>query len=144
MVSALTPTSNGTGPARPRVWSGRGLSHRQLDARQKGCVAAEVRAGRVAIELSLKQLAAILGVSMTYIVVAEKLSPEKRQAIIEGDDVTSFAPLLNPPLLALPAPHPKMPRHFTPMVDDAELIDFVRVIGIPRVLEAAVAVEAAE
>lgn len=116
--------------------SGRGLSHRHLDARQKACWAVEVRTKRASIELSLKQLAAILDVSVTYIAAAEKLSAEMRAAIIAGHDKTSFAPLLNPPPLALPAPKPT--------VSDPEVIDFVRSVGIARVIEAACAVEAAE
>jgi hypothetical protein len=49
-------------------------------------------------------------------------------------------------LLPLVPPHPKKkPPLLIPSVyDDAEIIAFVRSVGIPRVLDAAVAVEAAE
>jgi hypothetical protein len=84
-------------------------------------------------------LAAILRVSVAYIAVARAMSQAKRNAILAGYDNCSFVPLLNPPKtpLALPAPA-------KPVVDDVEIIDFVRNVGIGRVLDAAVAVEAAQ
>ena len=74
----------------------------------------------------------------SYIWAAAKLSPEKRLAIIEGNDTTSFTLLLDPPPPALPAPK---------AVEDSDLFDLfdvVRRAGVNRVLDVAAAVEAAE
>ena len=68
----------------------------------------------------------------------EALPPEKRAAIIAGTDTSSFVPLLNPPPLTLPAPKP------TGDIDETELVDLVRMIGVSRIIDAAVAVEAAQ
>ena len=82
-----------------RVLSGRGLVHRKLDKRQLACVAANAAEGQTRIDLSVAQLVAALNVSRPYIDLARSFSPEKRQAIIDGLDGTSFAALLKTPEL---------------------------------------------
>jgi hypothetical protein len=133
----MTTTNGTTRATGQRTLSGAGLANRKYDARQKACVAVEVGTGRTSIKLSKKQLASIFGVSVPYILAAEKLSPEARAATIAGNDTISFALVLNPPPLALRAPK-------AVEIDDPTLINFVRTVGTTRVLEAAVAVEAAQ
>jgi hypothetical protein len=130
-------TVNGTGgsTATARTISGRGLSHRRLDARQRAAIAADVLAGLAVIKPTARQVADMFGVSVAYIGIAKQLSPAKRRAIASGKDSTSFVALLNPPAerLALPAP--------TASIDDATLANVVQLAGIDRVLAAAVSVE---
>jgi hypothetical protein len=112
---------------------------RHLDARQRGCVGANILAQPGPFKPPASLLAAILRVSPRYIAIANAMSQAKRNAIIAGYDKSSFVPLLNAPKapLALPAP-------VKPMINDVEIIDYVRRVGIGRVLDAAVAVEAAQ
>jgi hypothetical protein len=128
-----------------RVLSGRGLVHRRLDKRQLGCVGANAAGGQTTIDWSVAQLAAALKVSRQYIDLARTLSPEKRQAIIDGRDRTSFAALLKAPepQLALPAPK-RVVAVNGESIDDATLIAVVRNCGIERTLQAAMVVEAAQ
>jgi hypothetical protein len=105
--------------------SGRGLPYRRFDARQRACLAANAH-DELIIKPSIHWLARAFQVSRMYIALALKLSPERRQAIIEGRDTTSFITLLKA------------------NIPDTELITFVRTIGVSRVLDAAVVVEAAE
>jgi hypothetical protein len=123
-----------------RVLSGRGLVHRRLDKRQLGCVGANAAEGQTRIDWSVAQLADALKVSRQYIDLARTLSPEKRQAIIDGRDDTSFVALLKAPdpQLTLPAP-PTNGKS-----DDAEVVALMLKYGTGRVLDACVAVEAAE
>jgi hypothetical protein len=100
--------NNGSAAVVQRVISGRGIAHRQLDKRQRACLGADVADGVVVLQLSVRQLARLLGVCEPYIRAAQQLSPPKRKAILNGQDTTPFAGLLNPPqpTLALPAPQP--------------------------------------
>jgi hypothetical protein len=74
-----------------------------------------------------QQVATAFSVSHTYIDIARKLIPGKREAILRGWDSTSFAELL-------PVPH-------CASVTDKHLETVIRIAGIERVLEAACAVE---
>jgi hypothetical protein len=123
-----------------RTLSGRGLLHRRWDKRQLGCVAANAADGLIDIDWAITQLAAALKVSRGYIDLARTLSPEKRHAIIDGRDQTSFAALLKAPP-ALPAPKQV---NGNGKCDDAEIVAIVRKYGSGRVLDACVAVEAAQ
>jgi hypothetical protein len=87
--------------ASPRVICGRGLSHRRLRAAQKAAIAGQLIEGEISIELSMRQVASLLGVSVPYIRAARQLSSAKRQAIADGKDPTPFAILIKP---TLPAP----------------------------------------
>ena len=129
-----------------RVLSGRGLVHRKLDKRQLACVAANAAEGQTRIDLSVAQLVAALNVSRPYIDLARSFSPEKRQAIIDGLDGTSFAALLKAPelqQLAIPASKRRVVVNGR-SIDDATLLAVVRNAGIERTLQAAMAVEAAQ
>ena len=128
-----------------RVLSGRGLVHRKLDKRQLACVAANAAEGQTRIDWSVAQLTAALKVSRVYIDLARSFSPEKRQAIIDGLDGTSFAALLKTPelqQLAIPASKRRVVVNGK-SIDDATLLAVVRNAGIERTLQAAMAVEAA-
>jgi hypothetical protein len=128
--------SNGATGARPI--RGRSLVHRRRDKRQLAALAADVLAGLAAFEPSRRQLSTSFGVSVTYIAAAARLTPEQRKAIIEGRDSTSFRTLLNPPEPQFALPAPKA------VLDDAQVIGFVRSVGVTRVLDAAVLIEAAQ
>jgi hypothetical protein len=122
--------------------SGRGLICRRLDKRQLACVGANVDEGLTRIKWSVAQLAAALRVSRVYIDLARKLSPAKRQAIIDGRDGTSFVALLKAdPQLTLPLWQQSTNGHGE--INDAEIVALVRKYGTGPVLEACCAVEAA-
>jgi len=134
-----------------RVLSGRGLVHRKLDARQRACVAANGAQGETKIDWTVTQLVAALKVSRAYVDLARTLPVERRQAIIDGRDDTSFAAMLKAPEpqleqleLAFPAPKHSGNGNGKSIIDDATLIAVVRNCGIERTLQAAMAVEAAE
>jgi hypothetical protein len=125
-----------------RVLSGRGLAHRRLDKRQLACLAANAAEGQTRIDWSVAQVAAALKVSRQYIDLARSLSSEKRRAIIEGRDQTSFVTLLraSEPQFALRAPKHSGNGNGE-SIDDATLIAVVRHAGIERTL---MALEAAQ
>jgi hypothetical protein len=118
---------NGSATAAPRVLNGRGISHRHPDKRRRAVLAAELADGRAVVQLSIAQLVELLGVSRTYIEVARRLTPEKRRAILSGQDDTSFAALFDPqtPRLASPAP-----------VNDDALVQLARSVGPERLFSA--------
>jgi hypothetical protein len=123
--------------------SGRGVVHRHLDKRQLACIGANVADGLIMFEPSIAQLAAALKVNRVYIDLARTLSPEKRAAIIAGRDATSFVALLKPISPQLP-PWASASNGNGESVDDTEIIAIVRKYGTGRVLDACVAVEAAQ
>ena len=128
-----------------RILSGRGLVHRKLDKRQLACVAANAAQGQTKIDWSVAQLVAALKVSRAYVDLARTFSPEKRQAIIDGRDGTSFAALRRSEMHqpALPAPKRRIVVNGK-SIDDATLLQVVRSAGVERTLQAAMAVEAAQ
>jgi hypothetical protein len=82
--------------------------------------------GLTSIKPSIHQLALLFEVSCSTIANARKLSPERRQAVLDGHDNTSFACLLKAPKpLALPKPSADIMRR-------------------GRTINAAIAAEAAE
>jgi hypothetical protein len=87
---------NGSANAAPPVLNGRGIAHRHPDKRRRAVLAAELADGRAIVQLSIAQLVELLGVSRTYIDAARKLTPEKRRAILSGQDHTSFAAVNGP------------------------------------------------
>lgn len=117
-----------------RVVKGHSLVHCKLDARQRAAIAAQILEGDVAIRLSTRQLAQLVGVSVPYVAAAKQLSPAKRQAIASGRDSMSFAALLKPPTKPLALPKP---------VSDTQLVDIIKGVGIDRVLTIACEVEQA-
>ena len=131
--------SNGTKFA--MTLDGRALRH--LDARQLACLAATILDEPGTFKPTVNQLANILHVTPAYIAVARKMPPIKCAAILAGFDKSSFMPLLRkspPPWqpFALLAPNK------TNEIDDSNLLALVREVGVGRVLDAAIAVEAAE
>jgi hypothetical protein len=119
--------------SRPQVISGRSLSHRRLNARQRAVIAAQVLEQKVAIDLSVRQSAQLLGVSVPYIMAALRLSSAEREAVLNGEDLMSFATLLQPKSMSL--------AFLKPPVTDVELADIVRDVGLERVLAVACQVE---
>ena len=121
-------TANGTGSstAPPRVLNGRGISHRHPDKRRRAVLAAELADGRAIVQLSIAQLVELLGVSRTYIEVARRLTPEKRWAILSGQDDTSFAALSGP----------QAPRLASAPVNDDALVQLARSVGPERLFSA--------
>lgn len=127
---------NGHGATAVSVIKGAGIGNRHADKKQLACLAAAILAGDAGFKPSLRQLATLFGVSVTYIGVAQQLSAAKRKAIISGEDPTNFSTLLlNRPTAPLALPAPKI-------VTDTELEETIRTAGIARTLDAAIAVEA--
>jgi hypothetical protein len=89
---------NSAATAAPSVINGRGLQHRNLDARQRASLGADILDGLAVMQSSIRQLARQLGVNERYIRLAQRLTPEKRRAILSGRDSTSFASLIRPPI----------------------------------------------
>jgi hypothetical protein len=113
------------------VLSGRGLARHHYDQRQVACLAANVHVALASFKPSISWLSRLFGVCGPYIAGALRLPAERRAAIVEGRDSTSFTDLLKAPerQLALPMP------------DKINNLKFVRTIGVRRALEAAVSVE---
>ena len=88
---------------------------------------------------TVNQLATMLHVSLAYIAIARRMPAAKRAAILAGYDKTSFVGLLNAPKAPLALPAPKAVNG----VDDVELQNLARNVGVGRWLDAAIAVEQA-
>jgi hypothetical protein len=126
---------NGSATAVRRVLSGRGLAHRHLNKRQRGVLGADLADGVVTIQLTARQAAHLLGVSVNYIALAQQFTPEKRAAILSGKDSTSFVTLLNPSARRLALPAPSVVVNWDKANDDALLAN-VRAAGITRTWDA--------
>jgi hypothetical protein len=111
----------------------------RLNKRQRACHAANVIEGLTVITLTQKLVAAILGVSQPYVNFARTLPPGQRQAILCGLDSTPFTTLMKPVNNGI-----KPGKTLRTDITDAELVKAVRQIGVNRVLNAAIAAEAAE
>ena len=128
-------TKNGHDATAIPAIKGAGIANRCADKRQLAALAAAVLEGDTAFTPSLRQLAQLFGVNSTYVTLARQFSPAKRKAIIAGEDTTtSFTALLHAPKTQLALPAPKV-------VTDEALKEIVRVAGISRTLDAAIAVE---
>jgi hypothetical protein len=125
-------------PPTPKVIHGASLAHRHLNARQRAVLAADALDGLVRYVPTQNQTAAEFGVSVPYITAARRLSPDQRAAILQGSDSTSFAELIQPRQRRLKLLTPNL------AITDDELVKAVRAVGVNRVLDAAVAAEAAE
>src|SRR5262245_32678425 len=98
--------TNGNGSAieAPGVVNGRGIAHRHPDKRRRAVLAAELADGRAIVQLSIGQLAELLGVSRTYVDKARKLTPETRREILSGRNISFRAfPRPSAPRFASPA-----------------------------------------
>jgi hypothetical protein len=142
--------SNGNGAAilpaiDTQVITGRGLAHRELDARQRAALVADVLEGAAVFVPSQAQLAAIFNVSIPYIAVARRLTPGERAAIVRGWNPVSFTKLMNPPRqLSLAGPViPTMKISDTTEITDIALEGLARIVGPDRMLNAAAAAELA-
>jgi hypothetical protein len=121
-VTILPPTPTTT-------IDGRSLAHRQLSKRQRACVAANIFDGWLRLNPTQRQVADMCGVSLSYVRYALALSPDAR----------------------VPA-NVRPPRHVSAKtvngtvstVTDDDLVKAIRIIGVNRVLDAAIAAEAAE
>ncbi len=122
--------------APPRVISGRSLVHRKLGAPQKAAIAAGILNGDVAIKLSMRQLAQLVGVSVPYIRAASQLSSEVRRSIADDEGSLSFTCLLKSSFKPLALPKPVI-------VTDEKLSNIIKTAGIDRVLALACEVETA-
>jgi hypothetical protein len=137
-------SKNGNGgaeilPPTTKVITGQSLAHRQLDKRQRACLAADVLDGMVRFTPTMAQIASILNVSPTYVLAASKLTPGKRNAILRGGDPVSFTDLVRPTRqlqLRLPTPN-------CASITNSYLKTVIRAAGVERTLEAACAVESA-
>jgi hypothetical protein len=121
-----TTKLNGSATTPRRVISGRGLSHRHLSKRQRAVLAADIVDGIVTVQLSAKQVAQLVGVSVPYITLAQQFTPEGRASIMSGTDDISFVGLLNPP-----TPQPALAITWNEANDDALLAN-VKAAGITR------------
>jgi hypothetical protein len=118
--------------------SGRYLAHNRESLVVRAFMAADLVTGRRRLERPTRlQAAALARVNPTYVTWAQKRMAERW--LIEAGFVplvpASIVPKLN--VNTLPVP-------ITGRMPDSDLVDFVRSVGVNRVLEAAVAVEAAE
>jgi hypothetical protein len=121
-------------PIPTRTIVGAGLANRQLDKRQRACLAADVLDGMVTFSPSQTQLANLLGVSAPYIIAARRLSAGKRAAILRGWDPTSFTDLVRPQQRQLLVSN-------CASITNLQLEHVIRAVGVDRALEAAVQVE---
>jgi len=80
------------GPAKATpVIKGRGLALRKHAAQQKAGVAAQILKGEILVELSIGQVAKLVGVSVPYIMTALQLPRHHRAWLANG--VVTFGPL---------------------------------------------------
>jgi hypothetical protein len=119
--------------------AGRYLAHNHLNLVERAFLALDIATGAKPVtKLTLTQAAHLARVSISSARMAKRRQTE-RAAILAG-----YVPL-NPP----PSSTPKTNGRTTlPVlngkIDDSAVVAFVRHIGVERVLEAAVAVEAAQ
>jgi hypothetical protein len=123
----------GNGGANRHVLSGKSLAHRQLNKRQLACLAANVADGSDEYQPTVQQLARLFGVSVPYIAIAQKLTPEKRRAILERGDSTSFG-LLSSAISRFALPKPAVSP------TDEQLVRLVHAVGAERLFKAIEAV----
>jgi len=117
--------------------TGRFLAHNQQSRVVRAFLAADLHSGtKQPVKLTMVQAAYLARVSPAYAWAAEKRM-EERPAIEAG-----YVPLV--PAGAARTNGNMLPMSITGLMPDSDLIDFVRRVGVNRVLEAAVAVEAAQ
>jgi hypothetical protein len=119
-ITLLPPTTT------TKTIDGRSLAHRDLSKPQLAIIAADIYDGRLRFNPTQRQVADICGVSLSYVRFALALPPDVR----------------------VPA-NVRPPRRMTVRavnyaISDVELVKAIRAIGVNRVLDAAVAAEAAE
>ena len=104
---------------------------RRMSAAERACLAADIIDGRVILQgLTAKAIAALVGVNVGYVDRALRLTPEQRAEVCRGDR----------PLVLPRAPAPASHIDWNAINDD-DLVEAVRRIGIDRALAAAVEAE---
>jgi hypothetical protein len=102
-----------------------------MSAAERAVLAADIIDGRIVLQgLTVKTIAALVGVNVGYVEHALRLTPAQRQEVCDGDRP-----------LVLPRPR----KHRAPVdwgaVGDAELAEAIRKIGIDRAINAAIVAE---
>ena len=116
-----------------RAISGASLAQirRRLSAAERAVLAADIVDGRTVLQgLTVKAIAALVGVNVGYVDCALRLTPQQRAEVCRGD-----RPLV-PPRTRKPAP----PVDWN-AIGDAMLVEAIRRIGVDRALNAAVVAE---
>ena len=109
----------------PQPVTGRYLAHARLSRVERAFLASDLISGdKRLVRPTIRQAATLVGVNATYAWWAGK-QQDNRFDIENG-----YLPLV--------------PARVKALVSDPEIVDFVRSVGIERVLEAACAVEAAQ
>jgi hypothetical protein len=117
--------------------SGRFLAHNRHNRVVRAFIAADLHAGtKRLIKPTLVQSALLAGVNRTYAHWADKRQAERAE--IEA----GLIPLVPAPVIG-PKVNGNMLSAPLAEIEDSEVINFVRSVGVNRVLEAAVMVEAA-
>jgi hypothetical protein len=117
--------------------SGRYLAHNRHDHVAHAFFAGDLVLGKTRlVQPTVTQAAFLAGVNRAYVHWAIKRQDERAE--IEA----GLIPLVPPPLPR--ADGNMLPMSITGRIPDCDLVDFVRSVGVNRVLEAAVAVEAAQ
>jgi len=112
--------------AHRRAITGASLAQRRrrMSAAERACLAADIVDGRIVLQgLTVKAIAALVGVNVGYVDRALRLTPEQRAEVCRGDR-------------PLAAPRP-------PCADFEALVEAIRRAGLDRTLEAAVEAERA-
>src|SRR5262249_16382766 len=115
--------------------TGASLAQRRwrMSAAERACLAADIVDGRVVLQgLTVKAIAALVGVNVGYVDRALRLTPEQRAEVCRGDR----------PLLA-PRPHADAPAFNWNAVGDEMLVEAIRRIGIDRALNAVIVADEA-
>jgi len=116
-----------------RAITGAGLAQlrRRMSAAERACLAADIVDGRVVLQgLTVKAVAALVGVNVGYVDRALRLTPQQRAEVCDGD-----RPLVSP------RPSADAPAFDWAKIDDATLVEAVRRIGLERTLDAAIAAD---
>jgi hypothetical protein len=102
-----------------------------MSAAERACLAADIVDGRIVLQgLTVKAIAALVGVNVGYVDRALRLTPEQRAEVCDGD-----RPLV--------APRAHAPTDAGCMSDET-LLEVVRRVGIDRALNAVIVAEDTE
>jgi hypothetical protein len=139
----MTYLPDGFPASGPRRISGASLAQilRRMSLPARAVLGAEILDGEVIVQnLTLKTIAGLVDVSTSSLLAAARATPAQRE------EIKAERRPLQPQQrqLALPAPAKSLPVIMSKDVNDATVVNIVRVIGVQRTFEAAVVVEAAE
>jgi hypothetical protein len=127
-----------------RAISGAGLAQlrRRMSAAERACLAADIVDGRVVLQgLTVKAIAALVGVNQGYVDRALRLTPEQREQVRHGDrPLVSPRPCADFDALRAAAAAPIDWE----AIGDEMLVEAVRKIGIDRALNAVIVAEDTE